>query len=77
MKKPRMLTTLEIATRYDVSYSTVIAWIRRGKLKAVKQSAPRGDIWLVPETALKTFDQERRKKGRPKKKAATVLKNIN
>ena len=64
-----MLTTVEIADRYNVAYSTVIAWIRRGKLKAVKQPNPRGDIWVVSESALKRFDKERRGKGRPKKTA--------
>jgi helix-turn-helix protein len=61
-----MLTTNEIADRYNVAYSTVILWIKTGKLEgAVKEPNPRGDIWLVPESALQAFDRGR--KGRPKK----------
>lgn len=69
-----MLTTHETAKRYGVAYQTVITWIRKGKLKAVKQPAPRGDIWLIPESALKTFNPGTRKKGRPKKAAKTAAK---
>jgi predicted site-specific integrase-resolvase len=66
MRKKKMLTTNEIAERYDVAYSTVILWIKSGKLEgAVKEPNPRGDIWLVPESSVKSL--KRRQKGRPKK----------
>ena len=63
-----MLTTGEVAKRYGVAYSTVILWIRTGKVEAVKEPNPRGDIWLIPESSLRNL--KRGGKGRPKKKAS-------
>jgi excisionase family DNA binding protein len=60
-----MLTTGEVAKRFEVAYSTVILWIRTGKLEAIKEPNPRGDIWLIPESSLKKLN--RGGKGRPKK----------
>ncbi len=71
-----MLTTIEIAKHFDVAYSTVILWIKSGKLEgAVKEPNPRGDIWLVPESALKTFD--RGQKGRPRKSQSDTSAGLN
>src|SRR5262252_9271101 len=65
MRKKNVLTTKEVAERCGVAYPTVILWIQTGKLEAVKEPTPRGDIWLIPESSLKTLD--RGGKGRPKK----------
>ena len=65
MRKKNMLTTKEVAERCRVAYPTVILLIRTGKPEAVKEPNPRGDIWLIPESSLKTLN--RGGKGRPKK----------
>lgn len=65
MRKKNMLTTKEVAERCGVAYPTVILWIKTGKLEAVKEPNPRGDIWLIPESSLKSLN--RGGKGRPRK----------
>ena len=72
MRKKKMLTTKEVAERYGVAYPTVILWIKSGKLEAVKEPNPRGDIWLIPEPALKKLN--RGGKGRPKKASKSGAK---
>lgn len=69
-----MLTTKEVAERIGVKYPTVMLWIRENKLAgAVKESTPRGDYWLVPESSLVGI--VKRGQGRPKKAApATATK---
>ena len=61
-----MLTTKEVAERIGVTYSAVMLWIKEGKLPgAVKESSPRGEYWLIPETAIRSI--KKRGRGRPKK----------
>lgn len=62
-----MLTTNEVAQKLGVAYTTVMLWIKQGKLEAVKREHPRGDYYEVPAAALGTL--ERGSKGRPKKAA--------
>lgn len=64
-----MLTTKEVAERIGVKYPTVMLWIRERKLSgAVKETSPRGDYWLVPESSIVGI--KKRGQGRPKKIAA-------
>lgn len=66
MTKAKMLTTNEVAEQMGVAYTTVMLWIKQGKLEgAVKHEHPRGDYWEIPAAALKTLDRGR--KGRPSK----------
>lgn len=61
-----MLTTTEVAERMGVSYQTVMSWHRNGKLpNAIRETSPRGDYWLIPETDLEGLTK--RGRGRPAK----------
>src|SRR5262245_4639137 len=60
----RMVSVFENAPEF-AGNPIVILWIRTGKPEAVKEPNPRGDIWLIPESSLKTLN--RGGKGRPKK----------
>lgn len=60
-----MLTTNEVAQEMGVAYTTVMLWIKQGKLEAVKREHPRGDYYEIPASALKRLD--RGSKGRPRK----------
>jgi excisionase family DNA binding protein len=51
-----LLTTEQVAARFDVSTMTVIRWCRQGLLPgAVQVGRKRGGIWLIPEDALQGF----------------------
>ncbi len=64
-----MLTTNEVAEQMGVAYTTVMLWLREGKLPgAVKREHPRGDYWEIPASDLKSLDRGRR--GRPSKPEA-------
>lgn len=66
MRKEKMLTTREVAERIGVKYSTVMLWLRKNKLAgAFKETSPRGDYWLIPESSIKGI--VKRKQGRPPK----------
>lgn len=60
-----MLSTNEVAQQMGVAYTTVMLWIKQGKLEAVKRVHPRGDYYEIPASALKKLD--RGQKGRPRK----------
>ena len=61
-----MLTTREVAERIGVKYPTVMLWLRENKLAgAVKESSPRGEYWLIPESSIAGI--KKRGQGRPKK----------
>lgn len=66
-----MFTTKEVAERADVAYTTVMLWIKQGKLEAVKREHPRGDYYEIPASALNKL--ERGNKGRPKKAEAEAI----
>ncbi|MCI0388435.1 MAG: hypothetical protein MOB07_06675 [Acidobacteria bacterium] len=68
-----MLSTNEVAQEMGVAYTTVMLWIKQGKLEAVKREHPRGDYYEIPASALKKLD--RGQKGRPRKAAATSDEN--
>jgi excisionase family DNA binding protein len=65
MGKEKMLSTNEVAQQMGVAYTTVMLWIKQGKLEAVKRVHPRGDYYEIPASALKKLD--RGQKGRPRK----------
>lgn len=63
---PRMLTVREVADRLQVADSSVRIWASKGRfLGAERHETPVGSYWLIPESALDTF--ERRGVGRPRK----------
>jgi hypothetical protein len=69
MRKQKMLTTKQVAERIGVKYTTVMLWLREKKLAgAVKESSPRGDYWLIPETSIAGI--QKRGQGRPRKEGA-------
>lgn len=63
-----MLSTNEVAEQMGVAYTTVMLWIKQGKLEAIRREHPRGAYYEIPVTALKKLD--RGQKGRPRKEAA-------
>jgi excisionase family DNA binding protein len=67
MGKEKMLSTNEVAQQMGVAYTTVMLWIKQGKLEAIKRVHPRGDYYEIPASALKKLD--RGQKGRPRKEA--------
>jgi excisionase family DNA binding protein len=50
-----MMTTQQAAEKWGVSLKTVQAWIRRGKLKAIKPEGSRD--WLISKKAQKPQDR--------------------
>ena len=48
------LTSQEVATRFDVTYATVVRWCRRGWLSGAVQIGNHGS-WLIPEKAVDGF----------------------
>lgn len=67
------LTTKQVAERLKVKQVTVRAWCDKGFFKnARKESSPRGDFWLIPETDLNNFElpPRGRKKSQNPSKAA-------
>lgn len=51
LDKEHHYSVKEISARYNVNSSTVYAWIRQGKLKAIKL----GGVVRVPQSALDKF----------------------
>lgn len=54
-----MLTPEEVARKLKVSRRTIYLWLRQGRLKGVKV----GDLWRIPESALREFIEEGTGKG--------------
>jgi hypothetical protein len=53
-KKPKMLAPKQYAERQGVAYTTVMNWLRQGKiLGAVKHMTPTGHYWEIPVKATK------------------------
>ena len=60
------LTTADVAGRLGRPERTVRLWCKQGRFKGARsESTPRGDYWLIPESALKDFQEPER--GRPAK----------
>ena len=59
------MTTKQVAEKYGVKQITVRVWCEKGVFKnARKESSPRGDYWLIPESDLENFTPQGRR-GRP------------
>jgi hypothetical protein len=76
MKKKAMLTTKEFALAVNAAYTTVMGWLRDGRIPGAvfDDSIPRGGVWYIPQSAVEKFKQETRKRGRPRKTAGTRTK---
>jgi hypothetical protein len=66
MIRKGMIPIKEFAKRVGVPYTTVMYWVKGGRIKgAVFEEAPTGGYWLIPEAAAEKI--ERPKLGRPPK----------
>ena len=63
MKNETLLTVREFAERLEVTTAHVRLLIRRGDLKA----EDRGTLWLIPESEVERYRNEKKPVGRPKK----------
>lgn len=54
MRKDKLLTAEEVATRLNIRSETVRGWIRRGRLRGIRV----GRLWRIRESALEEFLQE-------------------
>lgn len=65
VKKTKELTTKEIAEKFSVAERVARRWCEKNYFpNARKETTPRGDYWLVPETDTKNFQPP--KIGRPR-----------
>jgi predicted site-specific integrase-resolvase len=69
MRKKGMLTTKEFAQQVNAAYTTVMGWLKDGRIPGAifDDSIPRGGIWYIPRVAVEKFKQESRTRGRPRK----------
>jgi hypothetical protein len=52
----RMITSKEFALRLGRNYHAVAKWLKAGKVPGAEMvDTPRGAVWMIPETAVKTF----------------------
>lgn len=67
------LTTADAAARLGTPERTVRLWCKQGRFEGARAvSTPRGDYWLIPAGALKTFQKPERGRPATKPKAAPV-----
>jgi hypothetical protein len=69
--KPEMLTAKKFAARAGVSYPTIIAWLKKGRVPGAElvEDSPHGSYWQTPADSLDKV--EKQKPGpKPTKKAA-------
>jgi hypothetical protein len=65
VSETKYLTTKQVAERYGVKQITVRVWCEKGVFKnAYKDTSPRGEYWLIPESDLEGFEPQLRR-GRP------------
>ena len=65
VSETKKLTTKQVAEKYGVKQITVRVWCEKGTFKnAYKETSPRGDYWLIPESDLEGFEPQLRR-GRP------------
>jgi len=62
-----ILTTAQVAQRYDVDESTVRRWCRDRRIVAVRLGGVFRALWRIPEASLLGFDKP--KAGRPANRA--------
>jgi len=66
MNRKGMIPIKEFAKRVGVPYTTMMYWVKTGKIKgAIFEEAPTGGYWLIPEYAANNL--QRPKLGRPRK----------
>jgi 1,2-phenylacetyl-CoA epoxidase PaaB subunit len=64
------LSTSQVAERFNVTAANVRLWCQRGLLpNAYVRKESRGDVWMIPEGDLTTFEPPK-KTGRPRKAEA-------
>ena len=51
MQSEEYYSPQQISDKFNVKTRTVYAWIRQGRLKAIKL----GDLWRIPQSALEEF----------------------
>ncbi len=51
MQSEEYFSPQQISDKFNVKARTVYAWIRQGRLKAIKL----GDLWRIPQSALEEF----------------------
>jgi hypothetical protein len=71
--KKTMMTAAEFAEAIEVPYPTVALWLREGRIEEAIQLEFGGlKVWQIPATAVKLYkdEQNRPKRGRPKKSKA-------
>jgi hypothetical protein len=69
--KPEMLTAKKFAERAGVTYPTIIAWLKKGRVPGAElvEDSPHGSYWQTPADSLDKV--EKQKPGpKPTKKAA-------
>lgn len=66
MKKSKSYTITEAAKKLGVSRQAVHEAIQKEQLRAEKGEIVQ-EVWLIPESALKTYRQKYSRKRRPKK----------
>ena len=69
-----MLTTKEFAQEVSAPYTTVMGWLRDGRIPEAEfdDSHPRGRVWFIPRSVVARFinAETRPRKGRPRKPKA-------
>ena len=71
MGKKHMITTREFAAATQTPYQTVVRWAQTGVIPGAKREETlRGPVWLIPQTAIETFEDWKPKIGRPLKPTA-------
>jgi len=65
------MTAGEFARQIKKPYTTVATWLRKGQVPgAAPQTIGDFRIWMVPESAVTTFEQWQPKPGRPTKETS-------
>lgn len=68
MRKKDMITTGEFAKATNTPYPTVARWAQSGVIPgAEREETLRGPVWLIPASAVDTFEDWKPKMGRPEK----------
>jgi excisionase family DNA binding protein len=69
------LTTTQAAERLDTPERTVRLWCKQGRFTGARSvDTPRGNYWLIPESALKGFEKPLR--GRTPKSKDEAEKSV-
>ena len=73
-----MLTTKEFAQEVSAPYTTVMGWLKDGRIPEAQfdDTSPRGGVWFIPRSAVARFKnpETRPQKGRPPKPKAASKK---